>query len=100
MREFEVRAMHEADARRMSLILRQFEFMKTRFDAYETVLSSRKAMFRALWNPAWLRRAVDAVQATYLNMIDEQRKAAAEKVKEEASKPKLTIVGANGLKHG
>lgn len=96
MREFEFRAMHEADARRMALILRQFEFLKTRLDAYEVVLSSRKAMFRALWNPKWLQSAVDMVQASLLEVRDRERKQAAEKVKEEIVKPKISIVGTNG----
>lgn len=81
--------MHEAEIRRAALLFQQFEFLNTRLAAYEAVLSSRKAMFRAMWNPGWLKRAVDTIQAALIGQANEQRK-------QQASKPRLTVVGANG----
>ena len=79
--------MNDRRAKNEALLYRQFQFLNTRMEAYETVLSSRKAMFRALWNPKWLKAAVDAIQMALMKAHDEKMKA----IVEEKKKPKLAV---------
>jgi len=81
MRDAQVYKMHESEARRVALLYKQFEFLMTRMEAYETVLSSRKAMLRAIWNPAWLKGAVDEIQTALLKVSQEKMREAAGKIK-------------------
>ena len=74
-------------------LYKQIQFLNTRMRAYEKVLSSRKAMLKAIFNPEWLKQAVDVAQLDFLAEHDREMREAAEKVKAERPKAKLTIVG-------
>ena len=66
MRDDQINRMHEANFRRVMLLLKQFEFLETRNRAYEEVLSTRWARIMAIWDPEWLKRAVDNRQKELL----------------------------------
>lgn len=84
MRDATISRMHDANARRESLILAQLEFLKARQQAFERVVSvsSLRDRLRWLWNPAYLTAVVDAVQR---NLMDEARR----KMAEAAAKPHI-----------
>ncbi len=98
MRDGQVYAMQEANARRSGLILGQFTFLETRQRAFEIVCKSSTLWkrLRFFWNPQYFMDDVDAVQMILLEDSKKKMAAASEKAKEDAAKPKLTIVGASG----
>ena len=73
MRDATISRMHDANARRESLILAQLEFLKARQQAFERVVavSSLSDRLRWLWQPDLLTAVVDAVQR---NLMDEGRR--------------------------
>jgi hypothetical protein len=77
---------------KLASLYRQLQFLNTRIVSYETVLSSRKAMLMGIWNPRWLKDMVDAMQLELLKKHDEDMFKAKEKAKQEALKPKLSII--------
>ena len=79
MRDDVIYRMHEANVRRVFMLLSQFEFLNTRQIAFEQILSSRMARFRAIWDYEWLRRAVDNRQKELLSACKRQLEAAKEK---------------------
>jgi hypothetical protein len=87
VREAEIRAMQEANGRRSWLILSQFEFLKTRQEAFERVWKTSTFVnrLRWFWNPAALMKVVDTVHAVLLNESKRQ-------IQEAAKKPKLTVL--------
>lgn len=93
MREAEIRAAQAASAKRSALLFSQWEFLETRQRAFESVLKVSRLSDRIKWlvNPKVLIDHVDKVQ---LALLDEGKR----KMEEAMAKPKLTIVGANGLK--
>jgi hypothetical protein len=96
MREAEFRAQRQADMNRVALIIRQLEFVQLRMEAFESVIAEvAKPMFEK--DPEWLKNRLDVKHLELLNKAAEEARVMAEKAKEEARKPKLTIVGANGL---
>jgi hypothetical protein len=96
MREAELRAQRQADMNRVALIIRQLEFVQLRMQALESVIAEvAKPMFEK--DPTWLTKRLDEKHMEYLSKAAEEARVMAEKAKEEARKPKLTIVGANGL---
>lgn len=102
MRESEIRIMQQQNAARSGLILSQFQFLKTRQQAFEMVFKASSLFDRVLWlfRPFSFVEAVDAVHLSLLKEEKARVDAAVEKAKEESRKPKLTIVGANGAIHG
>ena len=93
MRDSQAYQMHEANARRIGLLLRQFEFIQTRQEAFERVINVSGFLDRLRWMmwPSDFWKVVDAVQINLLN--DRKRKMA-----EAAAKPKIEVVqGANGI---
>lgn len=100
MRDGNILEMNQRRAQNEVILYRQMTFLNTRLEAYETVLSSRLAMVRALIDPRWLRKAVNETQMYLMAMHDERMEASAKKAKEQEQKPKITIVGANGLTNG
>lgn len=89
MRETETYRLQAASAKRASLLLGQFEFLQTRQEAFERVISVSKWYDRVKWifRPDALLAIVDAVQINLMN----QHKAA---LAEQAAKPKIDVVGA------
>lgn len=75
MRDDSIMRMHEANVRRVMLLLRQFEFLETKIRAYEYILSDRWSILKAIWNPIWMKRCVDNKQKELLSerkrMMDE-----------------------------
>lgn len=89
MRDNVIMHMQESNARRSMMLLKQFEFLNTRQLAYESVLSTRWAMFKAILDPLWLKREVDAQQLLLLSECKKQMEGA-------KAKPVITPVRVNG----
>jgi hypothetical protein len=89
MREAEVRSMHEANARRNALLFSQWEFLKTRQEAFEIALKASSLMARIKWffSPQKMIGIIDKIQ---LGLLAEGQK----KAQDAAAKPKLTVVKA------
>lgn len=89
MRDGAIVGMQQANARRSALLLGQFEFLQTRQEAFERVISVSKWHDRVRWifQPDLMLRVVDAVQ---LNLIEQGKK----KLAEAASKPQIKVVSA------
>lgn len=98
MRDGQVFAMQEANVRRSALLFSQWEFLETRQRSFENALKASRLFDRVLWffSPKAFFEVVDAVQFRILEDGKRRAEAAQEKAKEEARKPRLTIVGANG----
>jgi hypothetical protein len=92
MRDERIYQMHEANVRRTLLLLSQFEFLQTKIQAYEEVLSTPWLSVQAIFNPAWARRVVDNRQLELLA----QRKEAFQKA---SMMSKIVSVAGNGA-HG
>lgn len=58
--------MHEENYRRVALLLKQFEFVQTRLEAYERVLDTPWKRLKALFRPRWAKRLVDNKQMDLL----------------------------------
>ncbi len=88
MRDGSIVAMQNANAKRSALLLGQFEFLQTRQEAFERVISVSKWYDRVKWifKPDLLLAVVDAVQ---MNLIQQNKR----KLDEAAAKPKIDIVG-------
>lgn len=87
MRDSKFLEMHRANAMRNGLLLGQFEFLKTRQEAFEGVLlraSLKDRVVFLLW-PETLIAAVDGIQA-YL--LQESKR----KLDEAAKKPSIEVV--------
>lgn len=97
MRDESIFEMQKQQARRVAIIYRQLQFLDSRMLAYEKVLSSTWNKLRALFSRKWMMAQVEKEQLEILRIHDEQIKEASEKAQEEKAKPKLTIVGANGI---
>lgn len=89
MRDGTIVKMQQANARRSALLLGQHEFLQTRQEAFERVVSVSKWYDRVLWifQPNKMLAIVDAVQISLLNQ-HKQKMAA------EAAKTKIDIVPA------
>ena len=87
MREGEMYRIQAASAKRSALLLGQFEFLQTRQEAFERVLSVSRWHDRVKWifKPDILLAVVDAVQ---LNLMA-QNKA---KLDEQSKKPHIQVV--------
>lgn len=81
MRDTTIQQMHQANARRDSLLLGQFEFLQTRQEAMERVVLAASWRDRFLWlvKPAHFFAVADAVQANLLAARRKQMEAAAAK---------------------
>jgi hypothetical protein len=80
MRDTTISAMQEASAKRDFLLLRQVEFINTRMQAYEDILSTRSGILRLLLNPKRLRRHVDEIHQKYLQRAQAEYHKAKTKV--------------------
>ena len=92
MRDSAIIDMQRESAARDGLILRQFNFLKTRQEAFERVLKVSKFTDRLRWAvfPLDFLAVVDAVQMKLLDDAHKQMAAA-------AAKPKIEIVRPNGI---
>jgi hypothetical protein len=84
--------MHEANVRRTLLLLSQFEFLQTKMEAYEYVLSTRTGRALAFFNWCSFRRVVDNRQ---LELLAKRK----ESFQKAAMMPKIVAVSGNGA-HG
>jgi hypothetical protein len=99
MRETEFRTMQAINARRSGLLFDQFMFLETRQRSFESVMGCLTIWDRIkllIW-PGDFKRVVDRVHMNILNDEKSKRDESVKKAKEEANKPKLAIVGANGV---
>ena len=87
MRDAHIVAMQQANGRRSMLLFDQFEFLKTRQEAYDTVLSLSRLRDRIRWflNPEYFIGAVNNVQQILLQ--EAAKKAAAAAAKANLSLP-------------
>lgn len=98
MRDDKIIDMNQRRAHNEAILAEQLSFINARMEAYETLLSSRWAIVRAIIRPKWLANAVNVIQAALMKAHADEMRKIREKKKEEAAKPKLTIVGPNGIK--
>lgn len=66
MRDERIYQMQEANARRCMLLLKQFEFVQTKIQAYEEILSTPWARFMAIISPSKMHRRIDNRQIELL----------------------------------
>lgn len=87
MRNSQVVAMQQVNVRRDAILMRQFQFLKTRQEAFEQVLrcSNFKQRLRWLVWPGTLFPVVDAVQVKLVQAEQAQMEAA-------AAKPQIQVV--------
>lgn len=99
VRDQEIYKMREFDSKNMVTLYRQIQFIQTRLQAYEIVTFEMSLIdvIKSLFSRKALREKVDQVQIKLIQEHDQLAKESIEKKKEESSKPKLTIVGANGI---
>jgi hypothetical protein len=88
------------DAKRISMIYRQMVFIDTRLQAMESVYKKLTRWERLFASSEDIMKKVDQLHLEVMKMHDDQLKDAQEVAKMERSKPKLTLVGANGEIHG
>lgn len=102
MRDSQIHTMQAINARRSGMLLDRFVYLDTRQRALETVMFGLTlwSRIKLLFYPGDLKEIVDRVHIGLWNEEDKKRKDVVAKAKEEAAKPKLTIVGANGQVHG
>lgn len=91
MREAQIHAMHEANARRNALMFSQWEFLNNRLLAFERVVfqATLRQRIAYFFSPEAFLAEVDKV---HLQLQAEGK----HKMEEAARKPTLTLVGANG----
>lgn len=92
MRDDKIYQMHEANVRRTLLLLSQLEFVQTKIQAYEEVMSSTKSRILAIFKPEWARRVVDNRQKELLA----ERKRLFEEASQKAAVAMPRLVRANG----
>lgn len=98
MRDGEIIYRQQNDAKRIAMIYRQMLFIDTRLQAFETSLVSRWDILKAIFNPKSFMVSVNNKQSALLKEHDDRVRELTEKQKQEGQKPKLSIIGANGLK--
>lgn len=89
MREREQYAMAAAARKRELLLLRQFQFLSLRQEAFERAMMGSTLAIRLRWalKPALLLATVDAIHRALIDKENADAKA-------EAAKPKIKVVGA------
>lgn len=92
MRDANVLALNAHTAQNVAALYKQIVRMDARQQAFERVLSGRWAFLGAILNPRWFWASVEAVHQSLMKSHDEQVRKAAEEIKAEARKPKLTMV--------
>lgn len=97
MRDEKIIQAQEQERKRTAIIYRQLQFLDSRFLAYEKVLGSTWNKLKFIFNHKWLVKEVERVQLEILKEHDKAMMEAAEKANEEKAKPKIKIVGANGI---
>lgn len=95
MREETILQMNKNRANNEALLYRQFEFLETRMRAFELALATHP--FIAVLRPKAFKRIVNELHRAYLIEADEKMAESVKRIKEEKAKPKLTLIGANGL---
>ena len=100
MRDDKIIQLNARNAQNVATLYKQIVRLDARQQALERVLSNRWSFIGAILNPRWFWQSVDALHAVLMRNHDEQIQKAAEAMKEESRKPKLAIVGANGINHG
>ncbi len=89
MRDDRIYQMHEANVRRVLLLLQQFEFIQTKIQAYEEVFSSPWNRIKAIFKPEWAKSVVDNRQLELLA----KRKEAFQKAQTAIKPVVMTGVG-------
>lgn len=99
MRDDQIYKMKDESNKNLSMFYRQLVFIQTRFDAYEKFIGGLGLfeVIKILFNPSLLTKRIDEIHVDLMRQHDKEVKEIMEKEKKEKSKPKLTIVGANGF---
>lgn len=97
MREDRIFQMRDDEKKRVIALYRQLQFVRTRLEALELVLTNPWNCFKAVFSPQWLWSRVDFLQMALLQKHDAEVRESAERLKEEKAKPSL-IVPSNGFK--
>lgn len=94
MRDSTLDSKFEILNKQFGMVYRQMVFVDTRLQAFEKVFVSRWALMKAIFNPRSFWKLVDVLHFNILQQHDSELQKAKEEI---TSKPKLTIVKANGL---
>lgn len=99
VRDGNIYKMNELNDKKVATLYRQIMFMQTRMQAFEIVFAEIRLieLFKMAFNRKLFLSKVDQVQTMLIQEHDKAAKESIEKKKEESAKPKLTIVGANGI---
>lgn len=87
MRDQTVIRMQQGNAKRSALLLAQFEFLKTRQEAFERVAAASTVLQRLAW-ALWPAEFIAAADRVQLKLLQESRRKMAEAA-QEAAKPKI-----------
>jgi len=92
MRDDQIVHLTKKNDEKIAALYRQIQFMRTRIEAYERCLSSRWDVLKCIWSPRYMKTTVDSIQSALIQKHDQDVREASEKAREEARKPKLTVV--------
>lgn len=91
MRDDQVYDLMRKGDEKIATVYRQMQFLNSRMQAFEMLLRDRKSIWTWLWSPMILIAQVDALQMALIKKHDEIVKNAAERVSDEARKPKIIV---------
>jgi hypothetical protein len=99
MRDGQVYEMNHRRAQNEAVLYKQIHFLASRMETFENVIRGSSLIDRIRWvsNPFRFIVAVDMAHLRLMKKHEQLAREDAEKAKEQAQKPKITIVGANGL---
>jgi len=79
------------------LLHNQLVWLRTRQEAYESFYHDRKTKILGFLFPDWAAGAIDKIHLGLMNKYNQEMKEMADKIREDAKKPKIKIIGANGV---
>lgn len=92
MRDANIIQLSARNAHNVATLYRNLIQIDARMQAIEQMLTNRKQVFLAIFFPRAFWESVSKIQSVLLRNHDEQIKQAQERAKEEALKPKITVV--------
>lgn len=97
MRDESIYNMKSGLDHKVAILYQQVNFVNMRIAAYESVLSNKWMMFKAIFDPKFVQGKVDEAQMELIKKHDMEVMERMKKAKEEAAKPKIQVVTANGI---
>ena len=97
MRDESIYNMKSGLDNKVAILYQQVNFVNMRMAAYESVLSTKWMMFKAIFDPKGIQSLVDTAQMKLIQRHDQEVAERMKKAKEESAKPKIQVVSANGM---